>query len=103
MYLILYGAGRTVWESNRIDPSEIYFGLRTNVWAALAGVVLGIVILIVQTRRHPGFEPSAYQPGRQPKNAVVESQNPDDFVDLSEPQDDANRAEDVATSGASRP
>ena len=33
LYLIWYGAGRIVWESIRIDPSEIFFGLRTNVWA----------------------------------------------------------------------
>lgn len=102
VYLIWYGAGRAVWESIRIDPSEIYFGLRTNVWAALAGVVLGIVILFVQTRRHPGFEPSAYQPGRQPKNTVVESNNPDDYVDLSEPQDDEILVGANATSAASR-
>ncbi|SDL26204.1 prolipoprotein diacylglyceryl transferase [Microbacterium azadirachtae] len=103
VYLIWYGAGRVVWESIRIDPSEIYFGLRTNVWAALFGVVLGIVILFVQTRRHPGLEPSPYQPGRAPRDAGVESQNPDDFVDLSEPQTDDDRAEADATSAASRP
>lgn len=103
VYLIWYGAGRAVWESIRIDPSEIYFGLRTNVWAALFGVVLGIVILFVQTRRHPGLEPSPYQPGRVPRDAGVESQNPDDFVDLSEPQTDGDRAEADATSAASRP
>jgi hypothetical protein len=33
--------GRIVWESIRIDPSEIILGLRTNVWAAIFGVVLG--------------------------------------------------------------
>jgi prolipoprotein diacylglyceryl transferase len=103
VYLIWYGAGRVVWESIRIDPSEIYSGLRTNVWAALFGVVLGIVILFVQTRRHPGLEPSPYQPGRAPRDAAVESQNPDDFVDLSEPQTDDDRAEADATSAASRP
>lgn len=103
VYLIWYGAGRMVWESIRIDPSEIYLGLRTNVWAALFGVVLGIVILFVQTRRHPGFEPSPYQPGREPRDPAVESQNPDDFVDLSEPQSDGNRVEVDATSAASRP
>ena len=36
LYLIWYGAGRIVWESIRIDPSEIFLGLRTNVWAALS-------------------------------------------------------------------
>src|SRR5690606_9673533 len=56
VYLIWYSAGRIVWESIRIDPSEVLFGLRSNVWAAILGVLVGIVILIVQTRRHPGVE-----------------------------------------------
>jgi len=36
-----------------------------NVWAAFAAIVLGIVILYVQGRRHPGIEPDAYVPGRE--------------------------------------
>ncbi|WP_438353008.1 prolipoprotein diacylglyceryl transferase [Microbacterium sp. CJ88] len=86
IYLIWYGTGRIVWESIRIDPSEIYFGLRTNVWAAIAAVVVGIVIFVVQKRRHPGFEPSPYVPGRERKGlGNVQSQDTDDFVDVSEP------------------
>ena len=54
LYLIWYSAGRIVWESIRIDPSEIFLGLRTNVWAAIFGVILGLVIFFVQKRRHPG-------------------------------------------------
>ncbi|HWI31557.1 MAG TPA: prolipoprotein diacylglyceryl transferase [Microbacterium sp.] len=86
LYLIWYSAGRIVWESIRIDPSEIYLGLRTNVWAAILGVIIGIVIMIVQKRRHPGLEPSPYMPGRAwaPEGAV-QSQGADDFVDVSEP------------------
>ena len=86
LYLIWYSAGRIVWESIRIDPSEIYLGLRTNVWAAIVGVVIGLGILIVQTRRHPEVEPSPYYPGREPKNADVDSQdNLSEFVDVSAP------------------
>ena len=65
LYLIWYSAGRIVWESIRIDQSEIILGLRTNVWAAIFGVILGIVIFFVQKRRHPGLEPSPYVPGRE--------------------------------------
>lgn len=65
LYLIWYGVGRTVWESIRIDPSEIFFGVRTNVWAALAAILVGVVIFFVQRRRHPGGEPSVYLPGRE--------------------------------------
>jgi len=101
IYLIWYSAGRVVWESIRIDPSEIYFGLRSNVWAAILGVVIGLVILIVQSRRHPGLEPSPYQPGRGRKDldAVVDSQdNTSDFVDLSEPDAEEVPAGASATS-----
>ncbi|MFT4219777.1 MAG: prolipoprotein diacylglyceryl transferase [Microbacterium sp.] len=86
LYLVWYSAGRIVWESIRIDPSEIILGLRTNVWAAIIGVVLGLAILLVQRRRHLGLEPSPYVPGREwtPERAV-ESQDTDDFVDVSEP------------------
>ncbi|WP_192626930.1 prolipoprotein diacylglyceryl transferase [Microbacterium hydrocarbonoxydans] len=103
IYLIWYSAGRIVWESIRIDPSEIYFGLRSNVWAAILGVVVGLVILIVQSRRHPGLEPSPYQPGRgrNDADAVVDSQdNPSDFVDLSEPDAEEVPAGAAATSTA---
>ncbi|UNK72489.1 prolipoprotein diacylglyceryl transferase [Microbacterium sp. H1-D42] len=86
LYLIWYSAGRIVWESIRIDPSEIILGLRSNVWAAIIGVIVGLVIFVVQTRRHTGVEPSPYMTGREPAAAVVDSQNnPTDFVDVSEP------------------
>ena len=82
VYLIWYGAGRIVWESIRVDPSQVYFGLRVNVWAAIAAVVLGIVILIVQSR-HTGLEPSPYTAKHLRNVADISSE--DDFVDVSEP------------------
>lgn len=98
VYLIWYCSGRIVWESIRIDPSEIFFGLRTNVWAAIFGVVLGIVLFFLQKRRHPGLEPSPYVPGREwnPKG-TVDSQKADGFVDVSDPPA-ANPVEENATS-----
>ena len=51
VYLIWYGAGRVVWENIRIDPSEVVLGLRTNVWSAIGGIALGLVILLVRARR----------------------------------------------------
>ena len=66
VYLIWYGVGRSYLESIRIDPSEFSFlGVPSNVWAAFAAVVLGIALFIVQSRRHPGLEPSVYRPGRE--------------------------------------
>ncbi|MCX6501241.1 MAG: prolipoprotein diacylglyceryl transferase [Microbacterium sp.] len=100
LYLVWYSAGRIVWENIRIDPSDIYLGLRTNVWAAIFGVVLGLVIMTVQKRRHPGLEPSPYRPGREwTGKAAVQSQNSEDFVDVSEPPT-TEAATGAATSSA---
>jgi prolipoprotein diacylglyceryltransferase len=65
LYLLWYGIGRSVFETIRIDPSEVLLGIRTNVWGAFAAIVIGIAILIVQSRKHPGIEPSPYVPGRE--------------------------------------
>jgi prolipoprotein diacylglyceryl transferase len=88
VYLVWYGLGRSYLESIRIDPSEFSFlGLQSNVWAAFAAVVVGIVLFIVQSRRHPGLEPSVYAPGREwvRPDAEVDSDDTDsddeDFVD----------------------
>ncbi|MCW4384369.1 prolipoprotein diacylglyceryl transferase [Salinibacterium sp. SYSU T00001] len=109
LYLIWYGAGRIVWESIRIDPSEVFFGIRTNVWAALAAVIIGIVIIVVQGRRHPGLEPSPYVPGRswQPDRDVhsddTYSDDDDDYrVVVSSPESPASvSSTGSATSGSS--
>lgn len=106
LYLIWYGLGRSWFESIRLDPSELFLGVRTNVWAAVLAVIVGIVLLIVQTRRHPGLEPSPYKPGREwSPEAEVESadtysdsDDPDDSVDGD---DAAIETEKPATSGAS--
>ena len=65
LYLIWYGVGRTCFESIRVDPSEVFLGIRTNVWGAFAAIAVGIVLFLVQARRHPGEEPSPYLPGRE--------------------------------------
>lgn len=60
VYLIWYGLGRSVFETMRLDASEIIFGIRTNVWTAIIAIIVGILIILIQTRRHPGKEPSVY-------------------------------------------
>jgi prolipoprotein diacylglyceryl transferase len=101
LYLIWYSAGRVVWESIRIDPSEIYLGLRTNVWAAIIGILVGIAILVAQ-RRHYGTEPSPYVPGRKRRDDdALHSEDPTDFVDVSEPPaSEVTHHQAVATSTA---
>ncbi|CAO1651736.1 prolipoprotein diacylglyceryl transferase [Salinibacterium sp. NSLL150] len=63
LYMIWYGVGRSWFESIRIDPSEVYFGLRVNVWGAILTVALGILLYVIQSRRHVGREKSAYVDG----------------------------------------
>jgi prolipoprotein diacylglyceryl transferase len=64
VYLVWYGIGRIAIETIRLDPSESFLGVRVNVWGAVAAVVLGVIVFLVQGRRHPGFEPSGYVRGR---------------------------------------
>lgn len=66
LYLVVYSTGRIWVEAIRIDPSEIILGLRVNIWSALIGLTVGIIIFLVQKRRHPGMEPSIWLPGREP-------------------------------------
>lgn len=92
LYLVWYGLVRFWMESIRVDPSEYFLGIRSNVWGALAAIVIGVVLFIVQTRRHPGALPSVYRPGRQWVEATAldssefYSDQPDALVDDSEPE-----------------
>lgn len=73
LYLVYYSVGRVWVEAIRIDPSEIILGLRINIWSAIFGIAVGIAIIAIQSRRHPGQEPSVYRPGRMP---LVPTQEP---------------------------
>jgi len=77
LYLIVYSFGRIWIESIRIDPSEVILGLRINIWSALIGVAIGIIIIWVQSRRHPGLEPSVYADGREPAEQTAEEDSAD--------------------------
>ncbi len=105
LYMIWYGVGRAWFESIRIDPSEVFFGLRTNVWGAIFTVIGGIILFAVQSRRHTGMEPSPYLPGREwkPEGAVDSGET---YSDTDEPGDDADAVtsttEKLATSGAGK-
>lgn len=61
LYLVIYSVGRLWIENIRIDPSEIVFGLRINVWSAIAGIVIGLAIYLLQSRRHKGTETTVYR------------------------------------------
>jgi prolipoprotein diacylglyceryl transferase len=86
LYLIWYGSGRIVWETIRVDPSEVFFGIRTNVWAAIFAVVVGLLIIAIQSRRHYGVPESVYVPGRQWVPGIDSEET---YSDVDESGDDA--------------
>jgi prolipoprotein diacylglyceryl transferase len=73
-YLVWYGLGRAWLEAIRLDPSETFLGIRTNIWASFAAILLGVILYVVQSRRHPGREESIYLPGREPREPDVDSE-----------------------------
>jgi prolipoprotein diacylglyceryl transferase len=89
VYLIWYGVGRSVFESIRVDPSEIFLGLRTNVWAALLAVAVGLIIILVQSRRHTGMELGPYRPGREWKPVDPEVESPETDSERIDPGNEA--------------
>jgi prolipoprotein diacylglyceryl transferase len=101
VYLVWYGLGRSFFESIRIDPSEMFFGIRTNVWAAFLAIAIGIAILIVQHRRHTGVELSPYRPGRDwvPADAEVDS---DDIDSEDDGAHGSENGEDAAATHSSK-
>ncbi|MCM3656995.1 prolipoprotein diacylglyceryl transferase [Agromyces mediolanus] len=102
VYLIWYGLGRSFLESIRVDPSEMFLGIRSNVWASFAAVIIGVILIIVQSRRHTGLEPSVYSPGRewQRPDAVVDS---DEIESESDSLDDGVESENAPESAATSP
>jgi prolipoprotein diacylglyceryl transferase len=94
-YLIVYSIGRAFIESIRIDPSEVILGLRTNVWSSIAGIAVGVALLIWSRRTHKEPETSVFLPGREP----IPADN--DLVKQSEPLEgdaldsDGTKAEQV--------
>ena len=59
-YLVVYSVIRFFVESIRLDPSGVFFGLRTNQWSAVAGIAIGLLLFYIQSRRHTGLEPSVH-------------------------------------------
>ena len=101
VYLIWYGLGRSWFESIRIDPSETFLGVRSNIWAAWVAIIVGLVILIVQSKRHTGRELTVYQPGRgEPSTALnLEGSN----LDSSGSGDGASEPTQLKTKATATP
>ena len=93
LYLVWYSSVRFFIEDLRIDPSEVFLGLRTFQWFALAGILLGSALFFVQRRRHPGLEPSVYF--REP---TVSDEEADEVATVSE----SGKTEDSSDSSENR-
>jgi prolipoprotein diacylglyceryl transferase len=72
LYLVWYGLGRSWFEALRIDPTFYLAGIRINIWIGWLAAVIGIIVLIAQSRNHTGQEASLYRQGRgwSPEAAV---------------------------------
>lgn len=60
VYLIWYSASRFVIEGMRIDPSEIFLGLRTFQWFALGGAIVGLALFYFMTYVKSGPRTTVY-------------------------------------------
>jgi prolipoprotein diacylglyceryl transferase len=99
VYLIWYGLGRAFLETLRLDPAELILGVRVNLLGALVIVLIGVVIIIAQAKRHPGGEPGIYRPGKEwVPESEVDSEDNYFFVDDDSLVEDNSTGENVATS-----
>lgn len=99
-YVALYTLGRVWIEAVRIDDAERVLGLRLNIWTSILLFALAAGAFVVSQRRHPGREPSAWLPGREPQPVVSdlvvaeESWDLQDEQEAKEPAGDGGRRED---------
>ena len=83
-----YSTGRFFIEGIRLDPSEVYLGLRTNQWSAILGFLAGLAVIVYQNSRHTGQEITGYLEGRGPRETTKASVTPEESaIELSESED----------------
>nr|BFF16488.1 hypothetical protein GCM10025730_00090 [Promicromonospora thailandica]BFF22002.1 hypothetical protein GCM10025730_55230 [Promicromonospora thailandica] len=98
LYLIWYGLGRSWLESIRIDPtSDAPLGIPANIWTSGLAILLGVAIVVLQGRRHPEPELSAYQSGREPEDE--DSTSGEDAATAQDAADGENAASGEAGAG----
>jgi len=78
LYLVWYSVGRFFIEAIRLDPSDVFFGLRTNQISALVGVLVGLALFMIQRARHTGEETTGYLPGRSNKALEQAKEQPEE-------------------------
>jgi len=70
--------------------------VRTNIWAAWIAILVGILIIVIQSRRHPGLEESVYLPGRSPAERKATA-TLDSSAETETPGNDAAVTSNVTT------
>jgi hypothetical protein len=88
-----YSFGRFFIESIRLDPSDVFLGLRTNQWSAVVGFLFGFALLILQRYRHTGEETTGYLPGRSNKSLEQSTPESSDSVGPESPADAEDSSE----------
>lgn len=78
LYLMWYSTGRFFIEGIRLDPSDVFLGLRTNQWSALLGFLVGLAVVVYQNSRHSGVEITGYLEGRGPREPNKSSATKDE-------------------------
>jgi prolipoprotein diacylglyceryl transferase len=87
-YLMWYSFGRFFIEGIRLDPSDVFLGLRTNQWSAVIAFLIGLALLRIQYSKHTGAEESGYLPGRSARPQPVKtSKKPAAEVESKESSD----------------
>jgi len=84
LYLVWYSVGRFFIEAIRLDPSDVFFGLRTNQISALAGVLVGLALFMIQRARHTGEETTGYLPGRANKALEQAKEQPEEQAETAD-------------------
>lgn len=97
LYLMWYGLGRSVFEAIRLDPSEIFLGIRTNIWGALFAIVIGVLIFCIQKRQHPGLEASPYVSRPKYEFWTEEEKNPQKSKTEQTTEDDSETVDQELT------
>jgi len=62
LYVLLYTIGRFWIEALRVDPSNLVFGLRLNLWTSVIVGLGALVYLVLSARLRPGRETSVLRP-----------------------------------------
>ncbi|SDE22072.1 prolipoprotein diacylglyceryl transferase [Auraticoccus monumenti] len=96
LYVVLYALGRFWIEALRIDPANVFGGVRLNNWTTLAILLAGLVWFVWLLRFRPGLETSV-EPG-----APAPEEEGDERVAARalEPQAAAGSPSTPATDGA---